>query len=490
MSHINNKKFKTKNKVKQNTGEFIDALYKETSKGLTENMATTFIRSGSSLLDFYAQAGSMRKNPDKALDLFKKAFSEDREKAIKILFYLRDCRGGQGERDLFRKCFGWLGKKYPSIFNSLVGIVPEYGRWDDIFFDKEKCFEVIKEQLEKDKKTDSPSLLAKWLPTINASSDTTRAKARFIADKLGMSEIEYRKTVRDIRKKLRIVEQKMSAKEWKNIDYSSVPSQASRIYRNAFKRHDPEGYEKYLEKVEKGEETINTKTLYPYQIYKSAIDDYSKSVDVLWNNLPDYTQGKNALVVADVSGSMVGDPMSVSVSLALYFAEKNDNKNFKNHFITFSGDPTLQKVQGKTLLDKINSIKNARWEMNTNIQAVFDLILNTGLDNNISQEEMPDTIYIISDAEFDRCVTGVTNFEMIEEKYNQAGYDLPNLVFWNVDARSGRNLPVTENEQGVSMVSGFSPVIFKIAVEEKTPKEVMLDTINKKRYNKVEEKLN
>ncbi|MBW2968533.1 DUF2828 family protein [Candidatus Woesearchaeota archaeon] len=483
MDYLNNKKFNTGKKTKS-TGKFIDALYNNTSKGLTENLAVTYTRSGSSLLDFYAQAGAMRKNPDKALDLFKKAFAEDREKAVRILFYLRDVRGGQGERDLFRNCFGWLGEKYPEIFDKLVGLVPEYGRWDDVFFDREKCFEIILEQLKQDRENEEPSLLAKWLPTINASSSTTKAKARFMAEKLGMEEIEYRKLVRDIRKKMPIVEQKMSANEWDEINYSSVPSQASRIYKDAFERHDEERYQKFIEKAEKGEVEIKAKTLYPYQIYKSVQNNYSRTLEALWNQLPNYTQGKNALVVADVSGSMEGDPMSVSVSLALYFAERNKGQ-FQNYFITFSGNPTLQKIQGKDLLDKMNSIEDADWQMNTNLQAVFNLILETALDNNTPEKEMPETIYIISDMEFDCCCKGRTNFEVIKEKYKEAGYKLPNLVFWNVDARSGRNLPVTKSEEGVSLVSGFSPVIFKIAVENKTPMEVMLNTINQERYKKI-----
>ncbi|MFA5395910.1 MAG: DUF2828 family protein, partial [Methanogenium sp.] len=293
-----------------------------------------------------------------------------------------------------------------------------------------------------------------------------------------------RRTIREIRKKIAAVEEKMSARQWNKIEYSSVPSQAARIYKNAFAKHDEERYNEFIEKAEKGEVKIQAGTLYPYQIYNSVQDDYSKTLEALWNQLPDYTQGKNALVVADVSGSMMGTPMSVSVSLALYFAERNKGL-FKNHFITFSGEPRLQKIMGSTLLDKMNSIERAEWEMNTNIQAVFKLILDTALKNNISEKELPETIYIISDMEFDECCTGKTSFEGIKEKYENAGYKLPNVVFWNVDARSGKNLPVQIGEKGVALVSGFSPVIFKMAVEGKTPEQVMLDTINSERYNKI-----
>lgn len=455
-------------------------LHRATSMGETENGAVTFIRTKSALLDFYAQAGAMRGKPTEALDLFQKAFAEDRVKAVRILFYLRDVRGGQGERALFRTCLEWLGTTYPDIFEQVVQHVPEYGRWDDLFFDNDKCVGLIKAQIEEDKISEKPSLLAKWLPTINASSKTTQAKGKFMAKVLGMNGIEYRKTLRAIRKKIAAVEEKMSANEWEEIEYSKVPSQASRIYKDAFKEHDAVRYGKFVDAAEKGEVKINAATLYPYQIYKSAKENYSKTLEALWNQLPDYTRGKEAIVVADVSGSMSGDPMAVSVSLALYFAERNKGM-FKDHFITFSAEPRLQRIQGATLMDKMNSIERSQWDMNTNLQAVFDLLLGTAVANKTPVNELPETIYIISDMEFDSACRNHTNYEVIKDKYAEAGYKVPNVVFWNVNA-SGKNLPAQENESGVSLVSGFSPVIFKIAVENKTAQEVMEDTINSERY--------
>ena len=482
MKNINT--IKSTKEKKKSSNSLINGMYKETSYTRTENGALTFDRSGSSLLDFYALAGAMRDNQEDALDLFKKAFSEDREKAIKILFYLRDVRGGQGERDIFRNCLQWLGENYEDIFEKIVNFVPEYGRWDDLFFDNKECFKLIKEQLNKDlDKNSTPSLLAKWLPTINASSENTKEKARFIAKNIGMNNIEYRKKIREIRNGIQVVEEKMSAKQWDKIEYSSVPSQASRIYRKAFEKHDEERYKDFIDKAEKGEVKINASTLYPYQIYESVNRNYDKTLEALWNQLPDYTQGKNAIVVADVSGSMCGQPISVSVSLALYFAERNKGQ-FQDYFITFSTDPKLQKIQGETLLDKMNSIDRSAWDMSTNIQAVFDLILNTALKSKTPGEEMPETIYIISDMEFNEATVDITNYEEIEHKYLASGYKKPNIVFWNVNARQ-KNLPVQMNENGVAMVSGLSPVIFKMAVENKTPEQVMLDTIGSERYQKI-----
>lgn len=480
MQHIKNIKFEKK----VGGSAFIKNLYKETSKGTTENGAITFVRSGTALLDFYAQAGAMRGNPTQALELFKKAFSEDNLIAVKILFYLRDIRGGQGERDLFRICLEWLGTDYPEVFEKIIVFVSEYGRWDDLFFDNEACFSTIKIQLNSDMGSDKPSLLAKWLPTVNASSLNTQAKAKWMLKNLGFkNEKIYRKTIRNIRKKIKIVESQMSANQWEDINYSAVPSQASRIYKNAFKKHDEERYGKFIEKAITGEVKINAGTLYPYQIYDSVNSDYSVTLEALWNQLPDYTQGKNAIVVADTSGSMTGRPMSVSVSLALYFAERNKGQ-FKDYFITFSESPILQKITGKDLRAKMKCIETGE-VANTNLQAVFNLILKTAVTNNTPVEELPETIYIISDMEFDSACSTHTNFEVAKAKYADAGYKMPNIVFWNVDARSGTNLPVQEGENGVAMVSGFSPVIFKMAVENKTPEQVMLDTINSERYSQI-----
>lgn len=480
MEHINSKKFEV-------TGKKLNSLLKgmaqKSALSRTENNAVTYNKSGSNLLDFYGQAGSMRGNPTQALKLFKLAFAEDRLLAIRTLFYLRDIRGGQGERDLFRICLEWLGTDYPEVFEKIIEFVSEYGRWDDLFFDNDKCFDLIKSTLKSDSISETPSLLAKWMPTINASSLITRAKARFFAEKLELPEKKYRKLIRDIRKKIATVEEKMSAQKWDKINYSQVPSQASRIYKDAFLKHDESRYSEFIEKAEKGEVKINAGTLYPYQIYDSVNSSYSKTLEALWNQLPDYTQGKNALVVADTSGSMTGRPMSVSVSLALYFAERNQGQ-FKDYFISFSERPKLHKVVGKTLRERMGSIELGD-VANTDIQAVFNLILDTAMKNNTPESEMPSTIYIISDMEFDSCCDNHTNFEVIKAKYEQAGYKLPNIVFWQVDSRSGENLPVRYDENNTAIVSGFSPVIFKIATEGKTPEEVMLDTINSERYAQI-----
>jgi hypothetical protein len=461
---------------------YLKNLQKGTNKKLTENGADTLLSTMNPLVDFFAMGGATRDNPALGLDLFKKAFSFDNQKAIRILFYLRDIRGGQGERELFRNCLAYLGKSEKETAKKIVEYIPEYGRYDDMFSLPVDMFTpFIMEQISKDWKSDTPSLLAKWLPSENTSSKKTVSLAREIRSKLGATSKEYRKTLSTLREKIKLVEHNLTNKDYDSINYEIIPSQASLKYKKAFYRNDEVNYKAYIESVKKGEKKINASTLYPYQIYENVGDD---TAEALWGALPDYTQGNNAIVVADVSGSMSGRPMSVSVSLALYFAERNKGQ-FKDHFITFSEKPHIQKVTGKTLQQKMNSIETADWDSNTDLEAVFDLLVDTAVKNNSSPDEMPSTIYIISDMEFDSCIGGGTNFEAIDKKYKKAGYKRPHVVFWNVDARQ-KNCPVEENQEGVTLVSGSSASTFKLVMEGKTPTDLMEDVINSDRYLKIE----
>lgn len=451
------------------------------NKTVTENNAVTLRSTNNLLVDFFALAGATRNNQELGLDLFKKAFAFDKLSAIRVLFYLRDVRGGQGERQLFRNCLAYLAEYEKDTCDKLVQHVPEYGRWDDLFVLQIETFlPLVHKQLSDDFDTDTPSLLAKWMPSENTSSKETRTLARGMIKALGTNPKEYRKTLSTLRKKIKLVEQKMSQKEWGSIEYSKVPSQAGLKYRKAFYRNDETRYQTYLDSVNRGEEKINTSTLYPHQVYKAV---GTPGAEEMWTNLPDYTQGKNAIVVADVSGSMMGDPIAVSVSLALYFAERNEGQ-FKDHFITFSGNPVLQKINGSTLRDKMNSIERAEWGMNTNLYRVFEVLVNTAVHTKADPKEMPETIYIISDMEFDQCAD-LTNFEAIDALYTNTDYKRPNLVFWNVDARN-KQVPVEHDQRGVTLVSGLSPSTFKMAVENLSPEELVAQVVNSERYAKIE----
>jgi hypothetical protein len=476
----------------------------------TENGALTFSTSTNSVLDFFALAGAMRDNLNDARTLFRKAFAEDKQLAVRALFYLRDVRGGQGERQLFRELFRDLVRLDLATAEKVLHFVPEYGRWDDVVslygFGGLNVRDLIAEKLRWDEngvaEGKSVSLLAKWLPSENASSANSRAKARQIASDLGMSHKEYRQRIVALRKHIGLLEQQMSSNEWSEIDYGHIPSQASRKHNKAFRRHDSERFEGFLEKVmsdDSPEVTMNAGTLFTYEIVDVIRKGDDATANALWKSLPDYTNGKNAIVVADTSGSMGAinrsyssqtQPIDVSVSLALYFAERNTGP-FQGYFITFSERPELVAIKGNTLTEKLHNINRAHWDMNTNIQAVFDLILNAAVSANASQEEIPQTVYIVSDMEFDQAEGGYyyrerpkTNFELAREKFTAAGYELPTLVFWNVAARN-TNTPATQFDKNVTMISGLSQSTFRYAVQGKSPMESMLDILNGERYAQI-----
>lgn len=486
---------------------FLNELHTNTNRSaFTENGALSNTSTLDPVLDFFSKAGAMRGREAEAFKLFQKAFDADPRSTIRCLFYLRDIRGGQGERSVFRYILDQLDEDF---VNKIAHYIPEYGRWDEVPVNEFTVHNIIAKQLEEDmanmKAGKSISLLAKWMPSENAGKRSL-VEARKIAKLLGWTgesiqkEVDettlkvypnlrkYRKNISSLRKYYdNFLERLMSERRWGEIDYASLPSQAHKKHVKAFLRHDEDRYRSYLESVQKGEAKINSGTLFAYQLYDMVHRNPGESdaADALWKNLPDYTKGHNALVVADVSGSMSGFPMSVSVSLALYFAERN-NGPFKDYFLTFSNNSRLQKVVGNTLSAKMRSIESADWEMSTNLQSAFDAILKAAKDSNAEPEEMPSTLYIISDMQFNEATerNDKTNLEVMREKYAEAGYKLPHVVFWNANAY-GNDSPATMYDENVTLISGSNQSTFQYVVEGKSPMESMLDILNSERYAKI-----
>lgn len=459
------------------------AMQRDTNFTATENGALTNKSTLSSVLDFYYHAPARRgKN---ITDLFLKAFGEDRTLALKALFYVRDIRGGQGERELFRQGLRELHKNFREVFNKVVPHVPVYGRWDDLieYVGSPVVQKLIENQLQMDLTSkEGVSLLAKWMPSINTSSKKTVGLAHQWAVALGWRPAEYRRKLSALRGKINLVETAMSQNNWDGITYDHVPSRASMIYRDAFKRHDATRYDEFIAAVNAGEKTIKAGTLYPYELMQKVKHGVDNTVEALWKNLPNYADtDDNALVVADVSGSMSGTPMDVCISLAIYLSERNRGI-FRDKFITFSSDPKLQEVKGKTLYEKYHNLTRAEWGMTTNLQSVFELVLNTATKHKIPADEMPTKVFIVSDMQFNACVNG-KNIDGIRAKYEAAGYRVPTVVFWNVQSRNDES-PVEMDENGVYLVSGCSPSIFEKAVKAQatTPMELMLEVLNSPRY--------
>ena len=508
---------------------FMDAMKNEMlenfNESVTENGAVGYRTTGKALLDINFAVASLRSaNEGEIVRRFQAAFLENKVLAMKWLFFARDVRGGLGERRLFRTAMKYIAKYEPEMARKVVGLIPEYGRYDDLWSlldDNELrpyVVEFVSQQLTEDvanSRNRKPiSLLGKWMPSANASSATTKRYAKILRNALEMKESEYRRTLSALRKYTDVVEVKMSAKMWGEIDYEAVPSRANLIYNGAFLRNDEERRRAFLASLEKGEARINASTLFPYDIvhqycsggYGRSPKSYDATIEALWKNLPDLVQGcGNTIVVADGSGSMMSrvgssgvTALEVANSLAIYFAEHSSGE-FKNKYITFSERPQFVDFSNASnLRDKILTALRHSEVANTNIEAVFDLILATAINNNLAQEDIPANILIISDMEFDGCACtnrssygGVNNklFKVIEQKYKNAGYKLPRLVFWNVNSRTN-TIPVRENDMGVALVSGFSVNICKMVMSGKTdPFECLLETLNTPRYQPVEDAL-
>ena len=482
----------------------LEHLKNEANRTYTENGAVTYATTYSDCLDLFATIGALRSsNEQEIISRFVRAFTEDPNLALKTLFFARDVRGGLGERKVFRVCLQWLAHNAPASVKKNIPYVAEFGRWDDLLSllgtpcEKDAML-LIKKQLEADRESmdmgDDVSLLAKWLPSVNASNAQTVQYAKKIARFLGMTDATYRKTLVKLREHIRIIENSLREKDY-SFDYSKQPSKAMFKYRKAFYRNDGERYGEFLGKVSRGEAQLHTGTLTPYEIikpffYEHVGDQEASAIDATWNAQEDFTRDENALVVIDGSGSMYSrtDPMpaTVALSLGIYYAERNTGA-FHNHFITFSERPQLVEIKGETILEKVRYCHDYNEVANTNIQKVFELILRAAVNNNVPQSEMPSTLYIISDMEFDCCTRGaeLTNFEYAKKIFAEAGYELPRVVFWNVQSRN-KQQPVTQNEQGVALVSGCSPRIFSMLKSGiLSPLGYMLDILGAERYEKI-----
>ena len=471
----------------------------------TENGAVTNFTAGSDCLDLFATIGAMRGAEDgRILDAFHRAFAEDPDLAMKLLFYARDVRGGLGERRIFRVILRDLAVREPASVRKNISCIPEYGRYDDLLClmgtpCEAEAVRVIREQLERDiaalsAEDGSISLLAKWLPSVNATSGDTVRAAKRLARALGMDDARYRKTLSALRARIRLMENYLRERDY-TFDYEKQPSRAMHKYRKAFVRNDGERYEAFLRRVETGQAVLHTGALAPYDVIRPffaapADPDMRRAADVTWNALEDFTGGENALVVADGSGSMYGGgkplPITVSLSLAIYFAERNTGA-FHNHFVTFSENPRLVEIKGKDIYEKVEYCHHYNEVANTNLQRVFERILEAAVQNRIPRAEMPSALYIISDMEFDSCAdgAGLTNFQYAKALFARHGYTLPRVVFWNVASRH-RQQPVTKNEQGVVLVSGSSARVFGMLKSGALdPYAYMLEVLGGERYRPI-----
>jgi hypothetical protein len=467
----------------------------------TQNGRNAYKSTMHPVLDFFANAPAMRGGD--VTTLFAKALAYDEQLAMRALFYVRDVRGGGrvGEREVFRQGLRYLFSNRYDLFQKVVHLVPEYGRWDDLleYVDCNVVRMLVINQFHADlhaidSHSDHVSLLGKWLPSVNASSKKTRALAKQWAKVLQLRESDYRKALSKLRGSIDVVERKMSAKAWNDIRFEAVPSLAMKNYRKAFGKHAASAFAEYMRAVESGDKKINSATLYPYDIVRAYTANYLEHDRVLeaqWNALPNYlSTDKRVLTVVDVSGSMNSGlssvpPIAVSVSLGIYFAERMTGP-FANKFITFSENPTVETLVGDTLAQKIYNLKRANWGYNTDIDAVFDLILRTARNYDLPEKDMPEVVMIISDMQFDENKnTDAAHLESLKQQFAQYGYTMPQIVYWNVSHKGG--MPAKKNDRGVVLVAGASPAVFQSVVRsiDLDPFESMVEALSDQRYDAV-----
>ena len=470
------------------------------NQAFTTNGDRAFKSTGSFCLDYFSIVGGMRYNLNDALTLFLKSYYEDPILTIKILFYIRDIKNGLGERNLFRGAFNMLSNMKPEVAKQLITYIPLYGRYDDLLVCLETplkgdVLKYIKDQIKEDienKKNDKPiSLLAKWLPSINTSSDEARRLAKIVSKGLEMSHEEYRRTLSFLRKGM-IIENDIREKKY-DFEYAHIPGGAMFKYRKAFIRNDEKRYLEYIEAVKTGNTKMNTKNLYPYEIIRTLQDETSleerEILDTMWNNFDRSIISSKTIVVRDGSGSMYCGgaipPIAVATSLAILFAEQLTGE-FKNKFITFSSRPQIVEIKGETIYDKYNYLRMYNDISNTNIKAVYDLILRTYKSPQFQKEDALDRIVIISDMQFDALpATSLSTFEYFKKQFETLGYKMPEIVFWNVYA-SSIQFP-TVNEKNVKLVGGASNRIIDdiIKSHDTTPYEFMIECLE--RYSFVNE---
>lgn len=512
---------------------FMNGLSNASNFTFTENGALTHKTTKSDLLDMFAMGAAYRTRSDADVILmFRKAFKENPVYALKCLFYIRDVRGGQGERRFFRVAMRDLAVQNTEAVLRNLKHIPEFGRWDDLYvFEgtpvEKQAFAFMREQLALDVQCKTPSLLAKWLKSENTSSKESVRLANITRKHLGMTHKQYRKTLSILRERINVLERLMSAGKWDEIEFDKIPSKAGMKYKNAFARHDIErmkadkDVQSYADFAKDTTKKVNAKALYPYECVAEAfkamrggmygyrsntpLDDTNRlMVNKYWDNLADYFNGAsfNGMAIVDTSGSMCGSsadaPINVAISLGMYCAEKAKGP-FANHFITFSSNPTFMKVEGVDFCDKVVRMSHADWGGSTNVEAAFDMMLDTAIKNRCPQSDIPENLVIISDMEFDSCVTSgarsrdrwgggytlrkndLTLFEAMAEKWAAHGYKMPHLIFWNVQARQN-NVPMI-GHGAVSYVSGMSPSIFETIMTGKTGYELMLEKLNSDRYS-------
>ena len=504
----------------------------------TEKGAVGFVSTAHHLLDLHFAVSSLRDEEKRAEyinSVVPLAFEEFPADFMAWLFYIRDIRDGLGERALFRDILKWATNPKnidKTKIYSLLQFIPEYGRWDDLFYIDDEDTDLYKTVMQAmmdvllsdymiavGKKEGNATLLAKWMPSINSSSKDTKERAKKFCKCVSIKQKDYRKILSAIRKHLDVVERKMCANEFDQIKYSAVPSKASLLYHDAFIRHDEERYTQYIEDVKSGKEKINASTLFPYEIVHKYTNGHfwrlnriqeSDVYEELWKALPKPEQTAGYLPVCDISASMsinIGSSCTAydaALAMSIYLAENNPSDEFRNTIISFAENPKyIILPKDTTLLSKIKTIMDSAVGYSTIVSRVFDLVLNSAIEYNLPKDYKFPSLLFLTDMEFDpdfaytdkvthvpygtnkACIKPNRLIDEQEAKFKEYGYQLPKCIWWNLNSRTG-TIPQIKSENGVILMSGFSQNAVKmIESESLDPYQVLLDTIRIKRYQPI-----
>ena len=503
---------------------FINAMKKANNYTTTENGAVAVKSTTNAIVDLFGLIGSLRTRSEKdVINLFMNAYAEDKELAIKMLFYARDIRGGLGERQTFRTIARYLASRDTENMRLNLHLIPEYGRWDDLYVFvgtplEDDMFKLFGKQLIADIETSTEavrsntykpiSLAGKWAKSLSASSAESKRLARLTAEKIGLYSSDgrniyekyflYQKALSFLRKYLNVTERFLSTKQFNKINFEQVPALAMRRYREAFKKHVPELYQEYLDSVQKGEAKINASTLYPYDIVRPYVNhkDMDPTLEAQWKALPNYVEGENNfLVMADMSSSMTwynnAQAEATAMGLAIYFAERNKGA-FHNIAMTFADEPEfIEFKDNQNLYEKVTHMFSTRVGYSTNIWAAMTMIHNVAVQNNLPQSELPKSLIIISDMEFNPIYTGSDSkntlfYDKVKELFENDGYEVPNIVFWNVQGRNN-TFRIDKNAYGVQLASGSHPSVFKALIDNVglTPYDMVVNVLNSERYSAI-----
>lgn len=471
----------------------------------TEKGSYAHSTTASPLVDLFFSGFVRGTDEEKLTKMLNNSWQCDPLMTLKMCFYARNCRGvGMGEKRTAYIAWEFLQQKFPKIWKKNLPNVEKFGSFKDLLMMTVRrlqhsnpgdlpelgyfsdCLRCDFDALSAGK---SLSLAGKWAPRQKTHFDTFKVNDKSIRLPKKIAEMmwpkitnhsylmmKYRKLCTDLNKRLKTVEPMMCDQDWANIRYSSVPSVCMKRNRKAFMKHDEERFTEYLASVKRGEQKINASVIQPHELVKaccnvSQVDEViERQWEALRNKIKESCTLNKTLCVCDVSGSMTCNynkgeiPIYVCLALGILTSEIVEPP-FGNHIITFSERPTFHRIVGDNLRQKIENLKNAHWEMNTNLIATFEMILNRALQYGLTQEQMPTQLLIISDMQFDEAVGHqTTTHDVIREKYRQSGYQLPRIVYWNV-APNKIGFPINAACPDSLLVSGFSPSLLSCLVE-------------------------